>query len=838
MLANRLQLFAFVGVVAALPEAAVRSSDQQVAFQAMLVVQLLGVIVAAIAVAAAFSALGLAVVWRASRPLQQVPSTFVAWAFLRAPRQTLPWPLRVWATLMAQVGGTSADAPTASARRLVGGLVWVALGSAVVAQTAEAGAHWPTLALRNTCAGVALHGLLLTVAGLPQVRLRQTLTALIVLAVVLGAGWAGRHPQLLPLVDPLALLSGLALFGALALGKAGDAVGQSRRLAARIRWLGPMALVVLGAGIAVRLILGPLGAAVAILSVGAAAAAVVLYLAVQGQNKVTVPVFVSIVGVAAGTWALIVVLSVMGGFAADLRTKMLVANAHALIETPGRANAFGNADQLSERLRAVAGVAAVSPQVRGDAILSSSFNVHNFVGIRGIDPEEPAVVRDMQATLRTGSLDLLRNATGLGSDRSLQRRPVGLASDIPPTPSPRDSGAASPGSVTTTAQPASDDEAVLRALGQLPPGPSAAQPPQTNQDLPKMLLLGSDGEKLPTTGGAPNQRPPAADQELATKPEQDLGSEPIGPRRPVPAIERPGHIGGMRGLLGDDDDLAAANSDLVDAPVPPGLLVGVELARTLQAEVGDKIEVVTPDGDIGPTGMRPRVRTFRLAGTFETGLYEADSKVAYMAIDEAARYFNLDGEANVLELRLIEPESPDAVLEQVRQVLVKTPPPMAADAKALQIIDWRQLNRSLFSALAFERLVIFLVLGLIILVAAFSIVSALTMVILQKHDSIAMLRAMGAHAGAVQSAFVQMGGAIGVIGTTAGLVLGIGTCTLVEVLGIQLPEAYYVRTLPVRLHAGEIAAVIAVSMAISLVATIFPARGAARLQPLEGLRHG
>ncbi len=133
---------------------------------------------------------------------------------------------------------------------------------------------------------------------------------------------------------------------------------------------------------------------------------------------------------------------------------------------------------------------------------------------------------------------------------------------------------------------------------------------------------------------------------------------------------------------------------------------------------------------------------------------------------------------------------------------------------------------------------IFLVLGLIILVAAFAIISALTMVILQKHDSIAMLRAMGAAATSVRSAFVQMGGVIGLIGTSAGATLGLGTCFLIETLGIQLPEAYYVRTLPVRMQVSEIAVVIVASLAVSLLATIIPARSAGRLEPLEGLRHG
>ena len=188
-------------------------------------------------------------------------------------------------------------------------------------------------------------------------------------------------------------------------------------------------------------------------------------------------------------------------------------------------------------------------------------------------------------------------------------------------------------------------------------------------------------------------------------------------------------------MCSSDLDLPGVISDL---PLHPGILLGTELARTLQVDLGDRVEVVTPDADIGPTGLRPRVRTFRVAGTFETGLYEADSKVAYVNLSEAARYFNLEGDANVFEVRLAAPEEPDAVVASLRDRLRTAGAPTD-----VEVLDWRALNRSLFSALAFERLVIFLVLGLIILVAAFAIVSALTMVILQKHDGIAMLRAMG-----------------------------------------------------------------------------------------------
>ncbi len=812
----RLQLLILMALAEAVPEALVRSPDDQLAFQAMLVVQLLGVIVAAIAVAATFSALGLALVRLATRPVRHNASTFVAWSFLRAPRGQLPLPLRGWRMGLVQVDATQGENPAVHARKLALGVL-AALGGAALAVAWATEAGGIAMAVRNVGIAVAVHGLLLAVAGLPWRSVRAATLATLVIAALVGAASAANRPVIAPFVQPLALLLGLLAAAALGLVRIGGETGLAQRLAHRGMWVVGAGAIGLSLSLVWRAAAGPQPAVVSAVSASAAVVAVGVYLLVQGQAKVSLPVFVAVVGVAAGTWALIVVLSVMGGFAADLRNKMLVANAHAIAETPGRGSAFSGVAQLAAKLRRLPGVAAVSPQVRGDAILSSSFNVHNFVGIRGIDVALPEIARDMAATLRTGSLALLRDPTGLGSDRALARRPTTLPRDVPLAPGSDGPRAVALPSPATRAQSSDDD--VLRALGTLPPGPSTDQPPQpatTPPPLPKMLLLPSDG-------GVVRQ---ASDDEDA------LPEAHLRPPAPEPVVDQPAGPNALKGLLGLGDDPPSAAPEAVDVPVPPGLLIGVELARTLQVELGDKIEVVTPDSDVGPTGMRPRVRSFRLAGTFETGLYEADSKVAYMTIDEAARYFNLQGEANVLEFRLVEPESPDAVLAAVRGQLDQ------AGAKGLELIDWRQLNRSLFSALAFERLVIFLVLGLIILVAAFAIVSALTMVILQKHDSIAMLRAMGARAGAMQSAFVQMGGVIGLIGTTAGLLLGLGTCVLVETLGIALPEAYYVRTLPVRLHASELAAVIAASLAISLIATVFPARSAAKLHPLEGLRHG
>lgn len=802
MHARRLAVLMGLALCAAVPEALVRADDAQVAFQVWLVIQLLGVIVAAIGVAALFSVLGLGLVRLLTRPLMHRASTFVAWSFLRAPRLVVPWPLRLWHLLQEAVDARPGalvprplwQTPVALA---VGALSALACVKLVLGSSAGLAA----LSARNATVAMFLHAGLLACSGLPRRSLRVAPLALLASGGLVGAAIAARHPLVLPYFDAGWAAAALILALAVTAWRAGSGAGWTQRL----QHLGLRILLVgLGiAAVAAALFLVKPTWAVIAASVGTVLFLHGLYLLMQGRAKVSLPVFVSIVGVAAGTWALIVVLSVMGGFAADLRAKMLVANAHALIERSGQARAFGDVARMSKVLRALPGVAAVSPQVRGDAILSSAFNVNNFVSIRGIDAGLPEVRRELGATLVSGDLHLLEHPAAMASDRSLARKPAYEAQDLPAAPALH--GAA----------PTEDSRRELEALLRAAPGP--AEPAAPQPDPAHMLLL-------------PSGTPPKMQGHAAADLEAIEVATPPPPA--MPSIEPPGLDAHLQHALGDDLDAGGA-AEAIDIPVAPGILLGAELARSLQVELGDRVEVVTPDGDVGPTGLRPRVRTFRVAGTFETGLYEADSKVAYVQLGEAARYFNLIGDANVLELRMIHPEQPDDVVAGVRASLRRLGAP-----PDIEVIDWRALNRSLFSALAFERLVIFLVLGLIILVAAFSIVSALTMVILQKHDSIAMLRAMGATAGSIRNAFVQMGGVIGLIGTTAGGILGVGTCLLILHLGIQLPEAYYVRTLPVSIEVVEIAAVALAAVAVSLVATVFPATSAARLRPLEGLRHG
>jgi hypothetical protein len=390
---QRLSWLTALAAVAAVPEALVRGPDEQIAFQAWLVVQLLGVIVVAIAVAAAFSALGLAAVRVASKPLMGRASTFVAWSFLRAARVVLPAPVRAWRLLREAVDAGVGDGQRRTLWQVPIGLALAGAGAWVGLRVYLAGATDLTwLVGRNVAAALALHGALVAVAGVPWIAFRIMMLAIWGTCVLGGLALAGRHPAVRPMFDSAPAAAAVLAVVTLAVWRAGADAGM------------PLRLQRLG------LVLAPVGIGVAAvsLSAGAPIALIGLYLALQGQAKVSLPVFVSIVGVAAGVWALIVVLSVMGGFAGDLRQKMLVANAHALVERPGRVHAFTGVARLSDRLRRVPGVVAVSPQARGDAILSSAFNVNNFVNVRGVDPSLPEVRDELGSTLVTGDLLLLQ----------------------------------------------------------------------------------------------------------------------------------------------------------------------------------------------------------------------------------------------------------------------------------------------------------------------------------------------------------------------------------------------------------------------------------------------
>ncbi len=268
--------------------------------------------------------------------------------------------------------------------------------------------------------------------------------------------------------------------------------------------------------------------------------------------------------------------------------------------------------------------------------------------------------------------------------------------------------------------------------------------------------------------------------------------------------------------------------DAAPAERLPGILLGRELARGLRVGVGDVVSVVSPFGDIGPAGPQPKSRPFRVAGLLYSGFYEYDAKFAYLQLAEAQRFFGTGDSVTGLELKV---QDVNAARPVMRKVLA------ALEGYPFRTKDWGEMNRNLFSALMMERIAMAVILGFIMLVASFIVVATLVMLVLEKTREIAVLRSMGATTTSIMKIFVAEGLAIGAVGTGFGLLLGLGTTALVSRVGIPLdPEVYYISHLPVLVDGGDFALVALAALALSYLATIYPATRAARLEPVEGLR--
>jgi lipoprotein-releasing system permease protein len=260
----------------------------------------------------------------------------------------------------------------------------------------------------------------------------------------------------------------------------------------------------------------------------------------------------------------------------------------------------------------------------------------------------------------------------------------------------------------------------------------------------------------------------------------------------------------------------------------PGIIIGVELAKSLSVQLGDELNVVTPRGDIGPTGPIPRSRPFRVVGIFKSGMYEYDSKYGYTHLDDARDFLNIEGASGV-ELKTVHIERAVPIAQQLQERF----------GDRVEVLDWVEMNHSLFYALKLEKIAMFVVLTFIILVASFSIVAMLIMIVIEKGSEIAVMKSLGMSNAGVMRTFIFQGTVIGTVGTTIGLGLGLLICYLLEEVGFPLDsEVYYISTLPVDVNPLEVLLVVVCAIGISMLATIYPARQASRLDPVEGLRYG
>ena len=268
-----------------------------------------------------------------------------------------------------------------------------------------------------------------------------------------------------------------------------------------------------------------------------------------------------------------------------------------------------------------------------------------------------------------------------------------------------------------------------------------------------------------------------------------------------------------------------------------GVAIGSRMAQKFRVGVGDQITLISPQGNVTAFGTTPRMRAYRVAAIFEVGMFEYDSSYVYMPLQAAQVFFRLGTGVSGVEVLVDDPDR----LAPMRRAIADAAGP------GVRVFDWQQANASFFGALQVERNVMFLILTLIILVAAFNIISSLIMLVKDKSRDIAILRTMGAARGSVMRIFLMAGASVGVIGTIAGFALGVAFCANIEtirqwlqaMMGWQLfpAEIYFLSRMPAKMDPVEVAYVVAMALALSFLATLYPSWRAARLDPVEALRH-
>jgi len=526
---------------------------------------------------------------------------------------------------------------------------------------------------------------------------------------------------------------------------------------------------------------------------------------------------VPIGGVWIGTAALVLVLAVMSGFETDLRDKILGSNAH--IQVTKEDGEFVEWREVKRKIDRIPGVVASTPYAVSEVVIAANNNGMNVI-IKGIDPATVAAVTDLASDLE---------------DKDAMRRLEPLI-DL--------------GKERTTVAPA--------------PSGSVIDPP------PDDMVTGGDPIDFSGTG-------PADTDSIPTPGAGSSGGAGAGPDRPDAAgsgsgsgagsgsASREPYGGDAREIVGGDVEtevLDLLDSDLIDwlvgnheEPVIhvvettepllsrrtqalPGILVGRELVKQTHLYTGEEVRVVSPLSDPSnpdATGTPiPFNRDYRVAGVFFTGMYEYDLKFVYVTLDSLQDFLDRGDAVDGIEIRL---ESDDDTERYVpssdREGLIRE-----ALGPGYRVQDWRELNRSLFSALKLEKIAMFLVLGIVILVASFSIIGNLIMVVVEKGREIALLKTLGASDVGVMQLFAVQGMIVGLIGTALGISFGLVGCVLMEKFGLPLnPDVYYIDRLPIHVDWQSVLAAAITGVLISIGATLYPALLAARVRPAIGMRH-
>lgn len=529
-------------------------------------------------------------------------------------------------------------------------------------------------------------------------------------------------------------------------------------------------------------------------------------MAKRRKSVLSIITLISVSGVALGVTALIVVLSVMGGFKKDLKEKILGTRAHVVVQRPGEAP-LADPEPPMVKIMETSGVVAAMPFVEAEVMISSPTNLRGGI-LRGIDVDRVGEVSRLKADMQEGKIAYLRDASPL--DDELQEK--------------RDK------EFDELMEKVNRERSEVELERDSVKSGKEFEAPKVPDELEDVVDAPStDDEKLqpefePIELVKPDKpnKPDEAD-------EPDEGGMPLLPHEVEESDDDEGT--GMAPLPGqegsDSDSQNGADSGESAENQLPGLIIGPELAKALQIQMGDEVNVVTPNGEMGPMGPIPRSRPFKVVGIFYSGMYEFDANYAYTALPDAIDFLGAEG-VNGIEVKTTNVDTSELIAEQLQRSL----------GPSFEVLDWKELNRSLFLALKLEKISMFVILTFIILVASFSIVAMLIMIVIEKGREIAVMKSMGATNGGVMRTFIFQGSVIGGLGSILGLGFGLGICWFLAEVGFPLnSEVYYINTLPVEVDMVEVISVVVCALVISLLATIYPAIQASKLNPVDGLRY-
>lgn len=451
---------------------------------------------------------------------------------------------------------------------------------------------------------------------------------------------------------------------------------------------------------------------------GATLLVAVRHVRAKKSGFLTVISWLSILGVLLSSLALCVVISIMGGFGADLKRKILGNNAHVRIEAQ-KPGGFEYWREAIEKVNKVPGVHAATPVVSGEVMASSASNTAGVI-IKGVDKGSIDKVIDLLSNIEVGKFSYL------------------------------------------------DD---TKRLAHLPPD--------------EVIGIGPGGQKYLK-----------------------------GPE--------------FKPFLSKDLDPEVEEAVLPDDAYP-GLIVGRELAKSLHVYVGDEITLVSPLGDLGPMGVLPRSQKFRVAAIFYSGMYEYDSSHAYGKLEVVQDFLEVGHFISAVDVKVEQSEEVEEVRPLIEQALGRSD---------LRVQDWKQLNRNLFNALQLEKIATFVILMLAIIVASFCIICTLLLMVTEKSKEIAILKAIGASDTMIRNVFMAEGVIIGGVGTVLGVTMGFVCMKGLQAFGFRLdPNVYYVDRLPIEVNPADYGLVALCALAITTLATFYPATAASRLRPVDGIRY-